>query len=304
MNLKQIEAFGKIANNNSFSSTAKELYLTQPTISAYITNLEEELGVQLFARTTKAVELTENGKKIYLYAREMVDLASTIQNMFKGGAEQIPDKEIVIAASTIPAHYLLPRILAEYSRRYPQARFRVVESDSAGVIADITEHKADLGFVGTAINRTHCEYIPFYDDELVVVTPNTEKYRILKGRGMPLSWLQEETFVLREDGSGTRREAMAHLRELGIEESRLKIVANFANTDAVLMSVKEGIGISVISRLAAQDKLERGDILDFKLSESGSYRSIYMVTSQIHPASDPAQKLIGLVKKLYGCAGT
>ena len=94
------------------------------------------------------------------------------------------------------------------------------------------------------------------------------------------------------------------LRELGIEEQRLNVVASFGNTDAVMMSVKEGIGISVISRLAAQDKLERGDILDFKLSESGSYRSIYMVTSQIHPASDPAQKLIGLVKKLYGCAGT
>ena len=300
MNLKQIEAFVRIANNNSFSRTAKELYLTQPTVSAYITNLEEELGVQLFARTTKAVELTEDGKKLYLYAREMVDLAEKIQGMFRGGKNDQSDREIVIAASTIPAQYLLPRILAEYSRRYPRARFRVVESDSARVIADVSEHKADVGFVGTALSRSNCEYIPFFQDELVLVAPNTEKYRQLKERGRPQDWLQEQPFVLREDGSGTRREAMRHLQQLGIEESGLKVVASFANTDAVLASVKEGIGVSVISRLAARDKIERGEVLEIRLAEEGFYRAIHMVTSQIHPITDAAQKLISLVKKLYG----
>lgn len=304
MNLKQIEAFVKIANNNSFSRTAKELYLTQPTVSAYITGLEEELGTQLFARTTKAVELTEDGKKIYLYARQMVELAEKIQQMFRSESAEPMDKEIVIAASTIPTQYLLPRILAEYSRRYPRSRFRVVESDSAGVIADVMDHKADVGFVGTTIGRAHCEYIPFFQDELVIVTPNTEKYRVLRQQPWDLQWLQGEAFVLREAGSGTRREAMRQLRELGIEEQRLNVVASFGNTDAVLMSVKEGIGISVISRLAAQDRIDRGDVLDFRLAEGGCFRAISLVTSQIHPSSDAAQKLIGLVKKLYDVDGT
>ena len=300
MNLKQIEAFVKIANNNSFSRTAKELYLTQPTVSAYITNLEEELGVQLFARTTKAVELTEDGRRIYLYAREMVELAYTIQNMFRTDRREEPEKQMVISASTLPAQYLLPRILAEYSRRYPQSRFRVMESDSEAVIADISEHKADVGFVGTAIPRANCEYMPFFEDELVLVTPNQEVYRQRKEAAGPLDWIQEETFVLREDGSGTRREAMAHLKELGVEESRLRIVANFANSDAVLMGVREGIGISVLSRLAAQESIRRGDVLDFRLSEKGSFRRIYMVTSQIRPPSEAVQRLVALVKKLYG----
>lgn len=299
MNLQQIEAFVKIANNNSFSKTAKELHLTQPTISAYITNLEDELGAQLFARTTKSVELTESGKKIYLYARELVALAQTITGMFRTREQDSMEKEIIIAASTIPAQYLLPKILAEYSRRYPCSRFRVIESDSAGVIADIIDHKADIGFVGTAISQPHCDYIPFFEDELVVVTPNSEKYRAIKSQEMSLDWLQDETYVLREDGSGTRREAMKHLKEIGINEDELKVIASFANTDAVLMSVKEGVGITVISRLAAQEKIAREEILCFRLSEDGCFRNIHMVTSQIHPSSDSTQKLISLVKKLY-----
>ena len=299
MNLKQIEAFVKIANNNSFSRTAKELYLTQPTVSAYITSLEAELGTQLFARTTKAVQLTEDGKKIYLYAREMVELSYAIKNMFQNTEQSDAEREIIIAASTIPTHYLLPRILAEYSKRYPRSRFRVIDSDSAGVIEDIANHKADVGFVGTVINRSHCEYIPLFDDELIITTPNTSKYRALRDQAQPLDWLAEENFVLREDGSGTRREAMKSLKELGIEPEKLKVVASFANTDAVLMSVKEGVGISVVSRLAAQEKIDRGEILDFRLSSKGSFRKICMVLSTVHPISGPTQKLIELVRKLY-----
>ena len=87
MNLKQIEAFVKVANNRSFSQTAKELYLTQPTISAHISALEEELGVQLFVRTTKGVRVTEEGKKLYLYARQMTELEENIKTLFQKRGE-------------------------------------------------------------------------------------------------------------------------------------------------------------------------------------------------------------------------
>ncbi|MBF1017222.1 MAG: LysR family transcriptional regulator, partial [Lachnospiraceae bacterium] len=106
MNLKQIEAFVKVANNRSFSQTAKELYLTQPTISAHISALEEELGVQLFVRTTKGVRVTEEGKKLYLYARQMTELEENIKTLFqKRGEDEASSQQVVIAASTIPAQY-------------------------------------------------------------------------------------------------------------------------------------------------------------------------------------------------------
>ena len=121
MNLKQLEAFVMIADNKSFSLTAEKLYLTQPTVSAYISKLESELGEKLFYRTTKEVALTEAGKKIYIYAKDIIELAEKIENAFKESPEEGP-RRMVISASSIPGTYLLPGILAEFSSAFPNVK--------------------------------------------------------------------------------------------------------------------------------------------------------------------------------------
>ena len=101
MNLKQLEAFVQVAEGGSFSRAAKELYLTQPTISAHIASLEKELNVRLFIRNTKEVSLSEDGKELYKYAKPMMDLEHKIEERFGSGEE--PGKHcITIAASTVP----------------------------------------------------------------------------------------------------------------------------------------------------------------------------------------------------------
>ena len=99
MTLKQLEAFVKIANNKSFTLAAKELFITQPTVSAYINNLEEELGARLFDRTTKEVELSEEGDKIYLYAKEILELSEKIQRSFFIDEDENKVKQVVISTS-------------------------------------------------------------------------------------------------------------------------------------------------------------------------------------------------------------
>ena len=299
MNLNQIEAFVKIANNKSFSRTAKELFLTQPTVSVYITNLENELGVQLFTRTTKVVELTEEGKKFYLHAREMLELSHQIMNTFQGTGEDEFARELVIAASRIPAQYLLPKLLSEYSRRYPQIRFRIIEADNESVLSDVADHKADLGFTGSTNPRLRCDFLPFYDDEIVLITPNTQKYRDLRDSEESLDWISGENFVLRESGSGARMEPERHMRELIPVKSVPRVIASFASTDAILTSVKEGLGICLISRLAARERIERGELLAFSLPGGGHFRKLYLVTSQTHPLTEPSRKMISLVNTLY-----
>jgi len=300
VNLVQIEAFAKVAGLRSFSGAAKELLLTQPMVSTHISNLEEELGVQLLSRTTKSVDLTADGEKIYPYARQMSDLSRAIRELSRDRSPAAEDRILTIAASTVPARYLVPQILAEYSLHRPSAQFRVVESDSRGVIADITEGRADLGFVGTMRSGGLCRYTPFYQDELILVAPNTEKYRQLHKEESSLDWIRSESFVLREDGSGTRLESMKALAGAGIQEQDLKVVACFADTGAVLMSVKEGVGLSLVSRMAAQEHIERGDLLPFRLSENGAFRTLYMVTSSVRGISEPLCALMDTAAGLRG----
>ena len=299
MTLKQLEAFVRIANNKSFTLAAKELFITQPTVSAYINNLEEELGARLFDRTTKEVQLSEEGDSIYLYAKEMLELADKIQSSFSVNEDENKLRQVVISTSSIPGQFLVPEILAAFKKKFPEVDFKVRETDSEGVVEDITNHMADIGLAGTEINTNKCNFIPFYDDELILVTENSEKYRKIKETATNLDWIKNEDFIMRESGSGTRREAVKLLESHGISQNELRISATFGKTVTVVNSVINGLGIAMMSRLAVTGEIERGELLEFKLSKDGGYRKLYMVTEKKNRMSDGCKDLMGVVAKLY-----
>ena len=299
MTLKQLEAFVRIANNKSFTLAAKELFITQPTVSAYINNLEEELGARLFDRTTKEVQLSEEGDSIYLYAKEMLELADKIQSSFSVEEDENKLRQVVISTSSIPGQFLVPEILAAFKKKFPEVDFKVRETDSEGVVEDITNHMADIGLAGTEISTNKCNFIPFYDDELILVTENSEKYRKIKETATNLDWIKNEDFIMRESGSGTRREAVKLLESHGISQNELKISATFGKTVTVVNSVINGLGIAMMSRLAVTGEIDRGELLEFKLSKDGGYRKLYMVTEKKNKISDGCKDIMGIVAKLY-----
>ncbi|MGN0403747.1 MAG: selenium metabolism-associated LysR family transcriptional regulator [Bariatricus sp.] len=298
MNLKQLEAFVKVAEGGSFSKAAKALFLTQPTISAHISSLERELNVRLFVRNTKEVILSEQGKVLYEYARQMVELQNKITEIFS--TETKKDVQcITIATSTIPAQYLLPDILAEFSFRYPKEQFRVMETDSAKVVEKVAGHIVDLGFTGTVLEKKYCKYIPFYKDDLVIIMPNNEKYQRIKEEETTIDWVANEAIIMREEGSGTRKEAEKQLRRAGIDVEKLNIVASIENSEAIKKSVKSGIGITMISRLAVQDVIESGQVLDFPLSGKDEGRDLNLVYNKNYQLSNSAERFIRVVKEMY-----
>lgn len=298
MNLKQLEAFVKVAEDGSFSKAAKALYLTQPTISAHISSLEKELNARLFIRNTKEVSLSEDGRELYQYASQMVELEKKIEEVFSEEARR-DTKCITIATSTIPAQYILPEILAAFNEKYPTEQFKVMEMDSSKVIEMVVSHMADIGFTGTVLEKKHCKYIPFYNDELVLITPNTEKYQKYAENPNDLEWIREEGMIMREEGSGTRKEAEKLLRSMGIGVEELNVVATIENAETIKRSVRSGMGVTVISRLAAQEDVDNGNVLEFALSPEGGGRDLNLVYNKNYHLSTSAERFVKVVKKMY-----
>lgn len=298
MNLKQLEAFVQIADSGSFSKAAKELYLTQPTISAHISSLEKELNTRLFVRNTKDVRLSDSGKILYDYAKQMIALQKKIEDTFVVREEK-GQQCITIAASTIPAQYLLPGILAAYNERFPNQQFKIIEADSTKVVEQVVNHTVDIGFTGTVIDKRLCKYIPFYQDELVVITPNIEKYQQFANENQDAKWIVNESLIMREEGSGTRKEAEKQLKKIGIHPAKLNVIASMESTEAIKRAVSNGMGISLISKLAAEDEIQKGKLLALPISADDMRRDINVIYNRNLQLSRSSERFIKVVKELY-----
>ena len=279
MNLKQLEAFVQVSESGSFSKAAKELFLTQPTISAHISSLEKELNVRLFIRNTKEVSLSDDGKDLYRYAKQITDLEKAIEERFYMDSDD-GKHFITIAASTIPAQYLLPKVLMCYRERYPKEQIKIMETDSSEVVTQVVDHMVDVGFTGTVLEKKHCKYIPFYKDELAVITPDTPEYRILKEQNRDdIDWIKRKP-----------------LKNAGISMEDLDIVASIANQETIKKSVKQGMGITVLSRLAAEDE---DGLLIFPIPGADEGRDINLVYNKNYQMTRSADRFIRIVKEVY-----
>ena len=299
MNLKRLESFVKVVDCRSFSKAAKNLYLTQPTVSAHISSLEEEFQCKLFLRNTRNIVLTEKGKILYQYASKMIFLKDKIKKEFlqeRGEGKDI----IVIAASTIPSQYILPEVIGSFGKRYPQKKFKIIEADSAKVMQNIIEGIADIGLTGTVIDKNSCHYLPFYKDELIIIMPNTEKYQRIQKEQTGIEWILDEPIIMREEGSGTRIETERYLERIGIDPKSLNIIANMENPESIKRSVRNAIGITIISKLAVREEIEDGTILQYPFFQKNDWRELNIVYQKQHILSKAEESLIKIIQKMYG----
>lgn len=297
MNLKQLEAFVQVAEKKSFSKAAQAMFLTQPTVSAHISALEKEFHKRLIIRNTKGVELSADGNRFYDYAKQVVLMVEEMMQEF-GNEKILGEQSLVkIAASTVPTSYLLPNILAKFRKSYPEEKIQIIEGDSASVIEQVALRNVDIGFTGTEIPNKYCEFVPFYEDDLILITPNTEHFLHKKEGADVLEWILKEPLILREEGSGTRKETEKILQKFGVSISELNVAAIVENPEAIKRSVSNGMGISILSALSASDAVVNGSVLGFSLGEMVGKRQIYVVYNHNFHLTPGAERILRIVDK-------
>lgn len=274
MDFKQLEAFAAVVDANSFSEAARRLYLTQPTISAHIRSLESELGIKLIVRTTKSIRITKEGYRLYDYARDILKLRQRAYDELGSSSETI----LHIGASTIPSAYVLPACISDYRRTHPEVQFNVVQADSIAIINKFLDNGIDLAVVGTQVSSSRLQFEPLMRDEIVLAAPNTPHFVSLKERSAPLAELMQHPVIMREYGSGTKKEADFLLAGMGIDSAALNVAAYTNDQEAIKSFIRSGMGISVISRKAVESAERDGTILTFSLGKYTSYRTLYLVT--------------------------
>lgn len=295
MEFKQLEAFVAVVDYGSFSEAARKLYLTQPTISTHIRSLEEELHTRLIIRTTKKLTITPKGYQLYDSAVRMLDIRNNLFENFTGSKKQIID----LAASTIPSSYLLPELMAGFGRMYPDVYFHSWQTDSAGAISRVLDGSVDLALTGQNTGDDSCIFIPFCQDDMVIATPVNDHYLQLKERPVTFSDFLKDPIIIRERGSGTKKEMDIFLENAGIEPSSLNVVARMNDLESIKKSIVNGLGISILSARSAVDLKKTKQILLFPLEETAHKRSFYIVYSENRILKAHVRQFIQYVKNYY-----
>lgn len=295
MEFKQLEAFVAVVDYGSFSEAARKLYLTQPTISTHIRCLEEELHTRLIIRTTKKLTITPKGYQLYDSAVRMLDIRNNLFENFTGSKKQIID----LAASTIPSSYLLPELMAGFGRMYPDVYFHSWQTDSAGAISRVLDGSVDLALTGQNTGDDSCIFIPFCQDDMVIATPVNDHYLQLKERPVTFSDFLKDPIIIRERGSGTKKEMDIFLENAGIEPSSLNVVARMNDLESIKKSIVNGLGISILSARSAVDLKKTKQILLFPLEGTAHKRSFYIVCSKNRILKAHVRQFIQYVKNYY-----
>ena len=295
MEFKQLEAFVAVVDYGSFSEAARTLYLTQPTISAHVRSLEEELHTKLILRTTKKTTITTRGYQLYDSAVRMLEIRNNLLENFTGVQKHMID----LAASTIPSSYLLPEILAAFGKTHPDIYFHSIQADSAESINRVLDGTVDLALVGQNTRDETCVFLPFCQDELVIATPITNHYLGLQNKSVTFEDFIKDPIIIREKGSGTKKEMDLFLEQIGVTPSDLNVIARMNDLEGIKKSIVNGLGISILSARSAIDLQKTKQILLFPLEESAHKRTFYIVYSKNRILKPHVRQFIQFVQNFY-----
>lgn len=272
MDFKQIEAFINVAKFKSFSKAAEAIFLSQPTISAHIASLEQELNMPLFDRHGKDVKLTKAGTLFLEYALNLVNIRNTAISSLSEFDNKISGV-LSIASSTTPCRFILPSLVKSFYDSYPEVSFSIKEASTKNVIEQILLGDADIGMVGEIIPDSRLSYNKITDDRLVLISNMPKLPKNLK-----LKDVVKLPFISREKGSATRNVFEHSLRAKGYLPDKLQCFAEVSSLEAVLQFVKSGLGVSVVSELACNDYISSGLIKMHIIEDLNLTRDIYIVT--------------------------
>ena len=293
INLKQLEAFVATAEFSSFTKAAQIMYLTQSTVSSHISALEKNLGVRLIQRGARQrVSLTKEGELVYREAKDILERCQALQDLKSHNRQS----QLVIGASSVPGQCLMPEIMGEYLTRCPDCHYVQLRGDSIRIHQYLAQGKANLGFVGIATNPREHHYHPVAEDRLVLITANSEPYQTLHRSGASGLELLNKPMILREQDSGTRQEMERHLLKMQVSPEALNVIAQIDNPEAIRSSVSRGLGVSIMSVLAAREYLLSGRLLAFELGDQGAFRKIYLTWRKDALLTSAEQKFLEFVQ--------
>jgi LysR family transcriptional regulator, low CO2-responsive transcriptional regulator len=263
LTFRQLKVFESAARQLSYTRAAEELHLSQPAISMQIKQLEESVGLPLFEQIGKKMHLTAAGREVYAYSQsigQLLDEAEFVLEELKG----VSRGKLAISVATTASHFAT-RLLAAFSQRYEEVIISLDITNRASLRDQLEANQPDLVIMGQPPEGVEVESEAFMDNPLVMIAP--ANHPLAKEKDIPLKRFEDEHFVVRESGSGTRSSIQRFFDEHGVS---FHTGIEMSSNEAIKQAVEAGLGLGIVSIHTLELELQTGilvmlDVEDFPI---------------------------------------
>jgi DNA-binding transcriptional LysR family regulator len=249
LTFRQLSVFEAVARHLSFSRAAQELHLTQPAVSMQIKQLEENVGTALFEHLGKKIYLTEAGHELYHYSRTIAQQLNEAEEVLAELKGLKRGKLKISVAST--ANYFAPQLLATFSQRFPTVTVSLNVTNRQALLVQLANNEMDMAIMGQPPDGLDLAAESFMENPIVVIAPMN--HPLAAKKNIPLARLEKETFLMREEGSGTR---IAMERYFEAHQVKIHTGMEMSSTEAIKQGVQAGLGLGVVSLHTVELELE------------------------------------------------
>ena len=286
--MRQLQVFESVARRLSFTRAAEELHLTQPAVSMQVKQLESMVDFSLFEQLGKKVYLTEAGQVMVQHSRRMMAQLVEIENDInclrgiEGGQLKL------CIASTV--NYFATRLLSEFCKRYKSVDISLEVINRKKLIRRLEANEPDLVLMGQPPEELDVEACAFMENPLIIIA--APGHPLAQQKNIPITWMSEETFVMREPGSGTRTAMKRIFDEYGVTPNP---GVQLSSNETIKQSVEAGLGLAVVSSHTVDLELEAGRLVALNVEHFPIMRKWYVVYRRGKRLSVTAQVFLDFV---------
>jgi DNA-binding transcriptional LysR family regulator len=281
--LNQLSSFLAVAREGSVSAAAEKLHVTQPSISAAVSALSRELGVELTERVGRGVGLTSAGQAFRPYAADVLGLVEQGRHAAREAAD-LSTRSLRLVAVATAAEYVVPALLRSFAELHPEIHLSLEVANRATVFERVLEHEVDVAIAGRPPDDARIAGFAFLRNEIALIAAPDDE--LLRNAPVHPRELGARVWLQRESGSGTRQLLAEFFAEHDLRPQTLTLGSNGAIKEAVRL----GLGVSLQSRVAVEQELAAGTLAELKVKGGLPEREWY----SLHSATVPPRPAVQL----------
>ncbi|CAH0346039.1 LysR family transcriptional regulator [Bacillus sp. CECT 9360] len=288
-----LKTFVTLAEVKNFTKTAEILLMSQPSVSLHIKNLEKEFQTQLFVRSPKILKITPTGEILYDRAKQMITIYEQTRQDILEHHNSIKG-ELKIGASFTIGEYILPSLLYDLQKDYPELELQVVIGNTEEIVQAVRLFQVDIGLIEGQTNEKELSVHAFMEDELFIVSSNN--HELACKDEVTIADLQNQAWVTREVGSGTREYLNHVIRSNGL---KVKSFLTISSNQGIKETIINGMGLSLLSRSVIERDIQHGNLSIIPLKNQSFNRTLSYVYSPIMQDKKNVKTFISALNKKW-----